>query len=72
METRSVTQYEQNALYEVNIDFDGASEAWRKNKKSKGNGTYVYKCEHICLSGKQCIREALPDCDYCKMHKNKK
>ena len=28
---------------EVNIDFDGASHEWRRNKRSCGNGSYVYK-----------------------------
>ena len=28
---------------EVNIDFDSASREWRKNKRSVGNGSYVYK-----------------------------
>ena len=42
MDTRSQTTYEKNALYEVNIDFDEASEAWRANKKYIGNGTYKY------------------------------
>ena len=31
--------------YEVNIDFDEASKAWRKNKTSIGNGSYKYKKE---------------------------
>jgi len=30
--------------YEVNIDFDGASAAWKSNKKSIGNGEYKYIC----------------------------
>ena len=42
MNTRSQTTYEKKALYEVNIDFDEASEAWRANKKYIGNGTYKY------------------------------
>jgi len=29
-------------LYEVNIDFDEASNCWLKNKKKLGNGTYKY------------------------------
>ena len=29
-------------LYEVDIDFDDASKAWRANKKSIGNGQYKY------------------------------
>lgn len=32
----------QSQLYEVDIDFDDASEAWRANKKSIGNGQYKY------------------------------
>ena len=31
-------------LYEVNIDFDEASKAWRANKRSIGNGHYRYLC----------------------------
>ena len=29
--------------YEVNIDFDYASEMWRKNKIPLGNGMFKYK-----------------------------
>ena len=42
MNTRSQQNYENEALYEVNIDFDGASEAWKSNKKYIGNGSYKY------------------------------
>ena len=28
--------------YPVNIDFDGSSREWRRNKRSLGNGTYKY------------------------------
>lgn len=28
--------------FSVNIDFDGASREWRRNKRSMGNGTYAY------------------------------
>jgi len=41
-ETRSQTNYEKNALYEVDIDFDEASKLWKSNKKSIGNGCYKY------------------------------
>ena len=34
--------YIQKPLYEVDIDFDEASEAWRSNKTSIGNGQYKY------------------------------
>jgi len=44
MKTRSQAKYENSALYEVNIDFDGASEAWKANKSSIGNGSYKYVC----------------------------
>ena len=35
-----VFEYDENdkGIFEVNIDFDGASEAWKENKKSSGNG----------------------------------
>ena len=36
-------KYMQKPLYEVDIDFDEASEAWRSNKTSIGNGEYKYK-----------------------------
>lgn len=44
MKTRSQTKYEKSAIYEVNIDFDGASEAWKANKISIGNVSYKYLC----------------------------
>jgi len=30
-------------LYEVRIDFDAASKAWKKNKHQIGNGEYEYR-----------------------------
>jgi hypothetical protein len=35
-------QIHQN-LYEVDIDFDLASAAWRANKRSMGDGSFEYK-----------------------------
>jgi hypothetical protein len=32
----------QKPLYDVDINFDEASEAWRSNKTSIGNGEYKY------------------------------
>lgn len=29
--------------YSINIDFDESSKAWRKNKKSLGEGMFKYK-----------------------------
>ena len=36
-------KYMQKPLYDVDINFDEASEAWRSNKTSIGNGEYKYK-----------------------------
>ena len=41
--TLYMPQYIQKPLYDVDIDFDEASEAWRANKISIGNGQYKYK-----------------------------
>ena len=76
METRQQVRenilYEKNALYEVNIDFDGASEAWNANKKSTGNGCYKYVCGDISLkTGKKCMRELKDNCDKCHYHRKK-
>lgn len=70
MQTRSQTKYE-NIIpkYEVNIDFDEASSAWKANKKSIGNGQYKYICiMKSALKEKLCRREAMKGCDVCKMH----
>jgi hypothetical protein len=46
MQTRSQTKHENTIpKYEVNIDFDEASSAWKANKKSIGNGQYKYICQ---------------------------
>lgn len=68
MKTRSQTKYENLALYEVKINFDEASEAWKANKRSIGNGSYRYVC---CKKGKNnnmCIAKCLPGEDYCRTH----
>jgi hypothetical protein len=70
MKTRSQTNYEKSTIYEVNIDFDAASEAWKANKRSIGNGSYKYVC---CKRGKNnnmCMAKCLPGEDYCKTHFN--
>jgi hypothetical protein len=71
MNTRSQTKYDTNALYEVNIDFDEASTAWRANKKSIGNGTFKYICCGLTKTGNKCNRQPLENSEYCKIHKNK-
>ena len=67
--TRSQTRYLQNQLYEVNIDFDEASVAWKANKKSIGNGSYKYICQGQLKSGSFCKREAKPGSEFCSWHK---
>jgi len=71
MNTRSQTKQNNNSLYEVNIDFDEASEAWRSNKKHTGNGMFKYICCGITKSGNKCNRQPLSNSDYCKLHTNK-
>lgn len=68
MKTISQINYENSAIYEVYIDFDDASEAWKANKRSIGNGSYKYVC---CKRGKNnnmCVAKCLPGEDYCKTH----
>jgi hypothetical protein len=68
MQTRSQTKRENTIpKYEVNIDFDEASAAWKANKKSIGNGQYKYICV-MKIGSKLCRREALKGCDVCKTH----
>ena len=71
MNTRSQTKYHTNSLYKVNIDFDEASNAWRTNKKSIGNGTFKYICCGLTKTGNKCNRQPLENSEYCKIHKNK-
>ena len=56
-------------LYEVDIDFDEASRAWKSNKKPKGNGCYTYVCQGITKNNKKCIRNSLVGSQYCHLHK---
>ena len=66
LETKTITETKQ--LYEVNIDFDEASEAWRANKKSIGNGSYKYLCVKRCKNNNSCANKCLYGEDYCKTH----
>lgn len=68
MKTRSQTKYENQSLYEVNIDFDEASEAWKANKKYIGNGTYKYICCKKIKGNKPCHSKCLSGEHYCKTH----
>ena len=68
MNTRSQTKSNNNDLYEVNIDFDEASSAWRTNKKQVDNGTFKYICCGLTKTGKKCNRQPLQHMEYCKIH----
>ena len=68
MEIINQPTYEENILFEVNIDFDEAIAAWRENKKSIGNGHYKYVCTKKNKNNKNCNRECLINSDFCKMH----
>jgi hypothetical protein len=54
--------------YSNYIDFNEASDAWRANKQSVGNGSYKYICCLTTQSGNKCKRESTINSDYCKMH----
>jgi len=68
MYTRSQAKYDSKAIYSVDIDFDEASDAWRSNKKSIGNGQYKYMCLAITKSGINCKRESIAGFNFCSMH----
>jgi len=68
MKTRSQTPCKNSALYEVNIDFDEASEAWKANKKSIGNGSYKYVCAKRNKNNGFCALKCLSGEIYCKTH----
>lgn len=68
MKTRSQTNYENSAIYEVSINFDEASEAWKANKRLIGNGSYKYVCSKKGKNNNYCIAKCLPGEDYCRTH----
>jgi hypothetical protein len=73
MQTRSGNCYleafkEQKCEYEVNIDFDEASAAWKANKKSTGGGCYKYICEHRNKNNKKCRGNPIPGENFCSKH----
>lgn len=68
VQTRSETKYQSNVLFEVNINFDEASNLWKQNKKSIGNGTYKYVCCSQTKTGKKCNKTCNIGSDFCKIH----
>ena len=57
--------------YISNINFDEASEAWKQNKKSIGNGMYKYICQSVTTNKKVCCKTVYKDSEYCWIHRNK-
>lgn len=57
--------------YEVDINFDDASLAWKSNKKRLTNGTYVYICDHIFKNGNRCIKQRSNNSILCERHTQK-
>ena len=77
MNTRSKTRQLLQEL-EFVFDFDNASECWKANKKSIGNGCYTYICGAGLKTGGGgggvCQRSPMKCSDFCSLHskKNKK
>lgn len=63
---------EKKNIYEVVIDFDGASAAWRANKRRMGNGCYKYVCESITKTGKKCTKDSITSSTFCNIHSKNK
>ncbi len=53
MRTRSQAKAMEPIELDINIDFDGAHEAWNTNKKRVGQG-YLYVCGRRLANGKSC------------------
>lgn len=67
MQTRSQSKKQRTEL-DFHYDFDYASKCWKENKKYVGNGCYNYVCQGVTKKGKKCIRNALSNEIYCKIH----
>jgi len=63
-----ITRSQTTPKYDVEIDFDEASEAWKANKKYIGNGMYKYICLQKTKAGNPCKKEAIANSDFCKVH----
>lgn len=53
----------------IDVDFDQASQAWRQNKKSLPNGTFIYVCGKTTASGQPCQKKRKRECQSCAMHR---
>ena len=66
----TLTYHNHNMPYEVNIDFDEASDAWLQNKVKNAQCVYSYICGHITKRGTRCMHKPLKANDeiYCYIH----
>ena len=51
------------------IDFDGASKAWMKNKIKLNDCTYKYKCIKKTKKGFNCKNKPINNLNVCHCHK---
>lgn len=66
---KQIDQYRFNKpIYEVDIDFDYASECWKANKRYLGNGHYEYICESNTKKGTKCKRGVKMGEHFCSIH----
>ena len=71
MKTRSQSKSVQFQELSVDIDFDGASEAWNANKKKLANGCYQYVCGVPTSCGGFCKKKQHKNSMHCFMHSKK-
>ena len=67
MQTRSQTRKQAEQQFEVDIDFNEASEAWNANKLRVGQ-MYIYICGALTKSGERCKRKPMKTSDSCLIH----
>ena len=56
-----------NPPFEVNINFDEASAAWRQNKKKQRSGTFTYICGTQLKNGNYCQKSVFQN-THCHLH----
>lgn len=54
-------------MFQVDIDFDEASKAWRRNKIALDYGEFRYCCCQFTKKGEKCKNKIVQD-DLCHLH----
>lgn len=65
-------EYQHPNMIKCEIDFDEASEIWRNNKQTIGNGTFKYICGHKRNDGGKCRNPPYKQHTKCHLHFKKK